>query len=448
MSTITDTPSKPPRRSRRSQRNLNGPPNSTHNNTLPREILSRQTKSDLDFPDKGIEAPSTPPPSKARSRVESPGQRGSISAGESSARKKTPKKHQGHNKTGSSPMPRLNSTPKPMNRSSISLTPGRKSSTPSQAYAGPTFHASPAASSLPIPKFYSKSVPEVNKSPSVQDIMENEGLATSSDQSGDSPTPGFAQRVGEQQAREESPLDIFFKADREEKERQRKQREEVAAMQANKSTAVTKKSLDIGLPNDRPSNHTRQSTHSSIGGFFPMEMGVEEPANASYEKVSSTPTPAEVGTRNSYDFPENIQETAEELEQRRAKTAALKKLLLYSAPEAPRPSDHSDYFSEDTELTAGLPGSQPQKRPASSPMHNQIAARTVRHVSPRPRPSSGLRQEFTPSILSANHYSNNLSELPASPTPARTRATYESVPMETKQGPRLDGNIPSFFTNV
>ena len=43
------------------------------------------------------------------------------------------------------------------------FTPGRDSGTPSRAYAGPTFHASPAASSLPMPKLFSRSLPNVNK---------------------------------------------------------------------------------------------------------------------------------------------------------------------------------------------------------------------------------------------------------------------------------------------
>ncbi|MCJ1427083.1 hypothetical protein MMC29_004986 [Sticta canariensis] len=39
-------------------------------------------------------------------------------------------------------------------------TPSRSTATPSQAYAGPLFHASPAASALPIPKWFSKTVNE------------------------------------------------------------------------------------------------------------------------------------------------------------------------------------------------------------------------------------------------------------------------------------------------
>lgn len=42
-------------------------------------------------------------------------------------------------------------------------TPSRPTATPSQAYAGPLFHASPAASALPIPKWYSKTVNERKK---------------------------------------------------------------------------------------------------------------------------------------------------------------------------------------------------------------------------------------------------------------------------------------------
>jgi hypothetical protein len=84
-------------------------------------------------------------------------------------------------------------------------------STPSTAaYAGPTFHASPAPSTLPIPSFYSKSVPE---SPGLKSLKGASLL--------ESPTPVPAAIVNMQSKREESPLDFFFKADREEKARAR-----------------------------------------------------------------------------------------------------------------------------------------------------------------------------------------------------------------------------------
>lgn len=84
------------------------------------------------------------------------------------------------------------------------------------AYAGPTFHASPAASALPKPMFMSKSVPGDTKPTSLQSRLEQEvGDSGSSAAS----TPVVADTVPAAVAppREESPLEFFFKADRAEK---------------------------------------------------------------------------------------------------------------------------------------------------------------------------------------------------------------------------------------
>ena len=84
-----------------------------------------------------------------------------------------------------------------------------------QAYAGPTFQASPAPSSLPVPKFFSKSVPNVAAPPSLEARMAGE-KTPENEQS--SPEPSH---VSPPSAAPQSPLDLFFKADRAEKEKSR-----------------------------------------------------------------------------------------------------------------------------------------------------------------------------------------------------------------------------------
>ncbi len=70
-----------------------------------------------------------------------------------------------------------------MQSGSIATTT-RPISTPSvAAYAGPTFHASPAPSALPIPSFYSKSVPD---SPGINGLPAQKEAPSSGI---DSPTP-------------------------------------------------------------------------------------------------------------------------------------------------------------------------------------------------------------------------------------------------------------------
>jgi hypothetical protein len=87
----------------------------------------------------------------------------------------------------------------------------------STAFAGPTFHASPAASSLPIPSFMRMDSPQVN-SPR-RTSQEPSPPVTDSE----APTPQHPSVVSKPAVpREESPLDIFFNADRAEKEQARR----------------------------------------------------------------------------------------------------------------------------------------------------------------------------------------------------------------------------------
>jgi hypothetical protein len=94
------------------------------------------------------------------------------------------------------------SRPKPSTKSPAA-TPAKPA-----AYAGPTFHASPAASNLPMPKFASKSVPPVSSSSSLQAKLDAESTNLNV------PSPRLESTA---LSRERSPLDIFFNADRQER---------------------------------------------------------------------------------------------------------------------------------------------------------------------------------------------------------------------------------------
>ncbi|KAK0621287.1 hypothetical protein B0T17DRAFT_474768, partial [Bombardia bombarda] len=85
------------------------------------------------------------------------------------------------------------------------------------AFAGATFHASPAPSSLPIPSFLGKAL----DSPSVKDS--DRASQEPSPPATDSEAPTPKHRLSTLTInREESPLDVFFRADRAEKERARR----------------------------------------------------------------------------------------------------------------------------------------------------------------------------------------------------------------------------------
>ncbi|KAI2630614.1 hypothetical protein GGR54DRAFT_161928 [Hypoxylon sp. NC1633] len=78
-------------------------------------------------------------------------------------------------------------------------------------FAGSTFHASPAPSALPIPKFFGK--PSVDSPTTKADSSPDQGLysATSNSDEASPPSPTPISRT------EESPLELFFRADRAEK---------------------------------------------------------------------------------------------------------------------------------------------------------------------------------------------------------------------------------------
>lgn len=85
-----------------------------------------------------------------------------------------------------------------------------------QAYAGPTFQASPAASALPIPKFFSKSVPNVAKHSASLDARVA-GQKTPEQDS--SPEPECVSPQPPSRATQQSPLDLFFNAQKAENQR-------------------------------------------------------------------------------------------------------------------------------------------------------------------------------------------------------------------------------------
>ncbi|TPX10794.1 uncharacterized protein E0L32_008183 [Thyridium curvatum] len=113
----------------------------------------------------------------------------------------------------------VSTSPAPMKqgRRTPPQTGGPKSAS-AAAFAGATFHASPAPSSLPIPSFFAKTATE---SPRDRPPNNNTGAELSpplSDAEVSSPGP---RSPPVKAPREESPLDIFFRADRAEKQKAR-----------------------------------------------------------------------------------------------------------------------------------------------------------------------------------------------------------------------------------
>jgi hypothetical protein len=141
------------------------------------------------------------------------------------------------------------------------LGPNHASATPAKpqgAYAGPTFHASPAPSALPIPKFLSRSVPAKTIARPPTPSEESSGSSSSS------PVPSPSRQPIAVPARhQDSPLDMLFKADRAER-----------ARNANCSPPSS-----FSSPSDYSSNerlhHAKQNSYSSMNAVFPIELDGE-----------------------------------------------------------------------------------------------------------------------------------------------------------------------------
>ena len=375
------------------------------------------------------------------------------SSGQSDAGKRTPSKSQTNGRGGlSTPRPRNNRSPRSEQRTS-SVTPAKSNNTPAQAYAGPTFHASPAPSSLPIPRFFSKSVPATEQGSSLKAMMQDDSSEKSSDKSDDSPTMRNSLQVSEQPVREASPLDVFFNADREEKVKRFVGEKESPLAQSLAQLANIPKSVSP-VP-EYMRNHSRHPTGGSVGGVFPMEMDAsEKPSNPS--AVHNFPKSAEAHHSDSAPAIFTTESMNAE-EQAKAKTEALKKFLLTPQPQRPVSSSASpakllSYSGspsygpfpqyERSQSASSTPGSslgnsnqylrnQTIGNNFASPQQSPVVL--AKNSSYRTRPtSSHLRQELPRDMENQ--------ELAYSPSPSRTYNVFNRTTSQNSQNVEQNGH--------
>ena len=383
MPSQAETPHKPCRRPRRPPRKsagpassqlsssrdaeLSGDPETDKQSNPPTRILRRGDPvliSDVvHVTPSGTPAPHTPPRPKSMCEGSVDRNHNDGSASKLSETKNRNPKARGRKQSGSmSPMPAINGTPIPA-QPQESTTPNRANGNPMKAYAGPTFHASPAASSLPIPKFYSKSVPNMDKTKSLRTMMEQEASGSSSE-SEESSSFETAQLSLNSRAKEESPLDIFFRAGREVKG---------CIDNALDVRSCLKLQANVVDSASGPAGSTRHNSHlGSVGGLFPMEMDGAPP-----EVSSEAKSPDYFKGSSKQHSSENSASAglteADREEQRKAQSIALKKLL---------------YSPRDQVSRSGPAGQRP--------------------------PSSNLRKEI---LVPTSPENTSPPELPATPTP-------------------------------
>lgn len=348
--------------------------------------------------------PSTPPrtprrPANDRQPRNAAVESATDSAPESQAKPKSTRRNKGRNTNTTPAGPRTDRGTPP-----VRVQPGSYNKPPTTtaiaAYAGPTFHASPAPSALPIPSFFSKPAPE---SPSLK--ASDTDVDQSSSSSGDSP-PLLAQKLATEHRREESPLDIFFNADRKEKERARNaqaQREMPQSSQrAQSGEMVTPVQGRCRLP---------LQTGGSGSRMFSMEM--EGTPGKPYGPAFSTPYSERISAARSGS---NMNSPATSTPTTVERSEALKSFLFNGAT-APASRPHQGESTRVSSETMA-PTNQNWAPPQPTNMNNYYGSpQQVRSASygygadaPNVYPggfrnaprSSGLRQEFTQPLPAHN----------------------------------------------
>ncbi|KAK3638195.1 hypothetical protein LTR56_013224 [Elasticomyces elasticus] len=253
-----------------------------------------------------------------------------------------------------------------------------------QAYAGPTFHASPAPSSLPVPRFFSKSVPNVIAPLQAQ----MEGEKTPEKQS--SPESDTVSPVAPREA-QRSPLDMFFQAHKEEKQRTYSDGNLLSPEMATRRP----------VPATEPRNPFQQSGKSIF--LHELDGNNEDMPSPRTVPVSSRPALVE----RSHSSP-SVRPLAASEDERAAQTKSLKD-LLFNVNNAP--------------AQAQTPASQQRA---------QSDAQSFKTPSPSNRPAS-TSGPTTPATDQPNHYALHYGNRNLSPMFKAARNETPSRPSSLRQ---------------
>ncbi|KAL4890416.1 hypothetical protein BDV59DRAFT_184451 [Aspergillus ambiguus] len=294
-------------------------------------------------------------------------------------------------------------------------------------YAGPTFHASPAPSALPIPSFFSKSMPDSDIAP----VLESE--SDNFDGDADLETTPSKPRQRPQYESEEpepTPLDFLFKAAVEARNSQPQRSPEphprTRSPQTDSKTLPQRKNLG-------PSN-----------GMFPFEM---EAPDARSAQIGPSFAPSYKDRMNALRSSNSPSPQAAELDdnQRRVKTEALKSLLLNPRPQRPSSASTSNepqtftydnrssgspsvpHFATPLRAPSGPPPPTSHRAPfehqkAPSPYNSPLRKDVLSSIYPNPLPSNQQRHDQA-------KYANN-----GAYQPMRSPARHPSPPTRNVTG--------------
>lgn len=318
------------------------------------------------------------------------------------------------------------------------------------AYAGPTFHASPAPSSLPVPRFFSKSVPGPDNG--LQARLEKE---TDKDDASDSDAARLAPPARDTQ---QSPLDMFFKADREE----RAKRQSSSGLNVGQQSRPSSR----GETPDRPLSNNPSTQGKDM---FMMELDESESPVA---KRSARPAPPRMTSERSRTAPDNVPTLDQDAARNAEHTRSLKDLLGLDSNGS---LDHSG--------SPGRPGSGDSQGSPFAPRHEQRNSQGPltpqhnaygqpahdlhygnRNLSPlfqaarqdSPTRLSALRQEYHPSPDQPSYQSpshNSPSDIARAYLQQQTAGMQSHQPLfpapyQTSVSPARSPNPPNAFPSI
>ncbi|KAH6684452.1 hypothetical protein B0J14DRAFT_498049 [Halenospora varia] len=367
---------------------------------------TQNNSSDVQHP-----AQPTTPPRTPRREKQTPSNTGNSNTRENGSKQKSRNKNRPKN-VMTSPAVKINdrNTPPLTGAQSAGMPSSAKPmNTPSSAvYAGATFHASPAPSALPIPSFYSKSVPDSPSVRGLKSVKEN-----SLSELSQSPSPPVASASVAKFKREESPLDLFFKADREEKARAR------SASSANMTSPPSgpfPPPSNIQTPpvskSQSRANHGHTSKNSA-SGMFAMELDGPYNPGTPLGPAFSTPYSERINAARSGKSP-----AREDSQQPLDRSEALKAYLFSGFTGSPSAASNASISSSPS---TPLSDSRSPSSSMQSPNHNYSYDGMMNNANKNSIRASGLRQEVNPAKTPdrSTHYSN-------SPTPSRMYGNMSS----------------------
>ncbi|KAL2219758.1 hypothetical protein M432DRAFT_544270 [Thermoascus aurantiacus ATCC 26904] len=299
-------------------------------------------------------------------------------------------------------------------------------------YAGPTFHASPAPSALPMPSFFSKSVPDSDLAPALELDSDSPEINPVTEST---PSKPKGRAICNDEGRESSPLDFLFKAAVEARELKYKRSPESQNGRGSPPCTDSKAYLAHRKPD------------GSAGGIFPLELEGHERQMISIGPSFATPYKDRMNALRSASSPSRPTADLDE-DERKAKTEALKNLLLNPRPQ--RPASASPSLRDQPSLLNSRPG---QTVPNTN--HYTVALRTssgpsspvsfgVQHGQDNHDPRNGVHHQYASPISSASYKFHTQSSALRQEISASNPVNSAELPAETPHAAHVSSVQASF----